>query len=178
MNKRVSITSWLRFVQEATADYWIYKFGNVITPTGHKMFPFSLQSFSPLSLFWKKNRSRLMRSTYCLYVRVYVYPPPHIHFWMLEPNLYKTWYVYHATWGHLNGVLHKSLPRVSIYMCIPYRCYATARQKRCRCSGYTSNNTKMVGRDPRAVLKERRRSVLPRTSSVQNISFSDKYLAR
>jgi hypothetical protein len=37
---------------------------------------------------------------------------------MPEPNLYETWYVYRGTWTHLNGILHKSLPR-SICMCIP-----------------------------------------------------------
>jgi hypothetical protein len=32
-------------------------------------------------------------------------------------NLYETWYFYHGTWAHFNGVLHISLPPVC--MCIP-----------------------------------------------------------
>jgi hypothetical protein len=31
-------------------------------------------------------------------------------------NLYEIWYVYHGTWAHLNGVLHKSLPSVCLYV--------------------------------------------------------------
>jgi hypothetical protein len=31
-------------------------------------------------------------------------------------NLYETWHVYHGTWAHLNGVLHKSLPSVCLYV--------------------------------------------------------------
>jgi hypothetical protein len=34
-------------------------------------------------------------------------------------NLFKTWYVYHGTWTHLNGVLHKSLPSVCMPVCYP-----------------------------------------------------------
>jgi hypothetical protein len=30
---------------------------------------------------------------------------------------YETWYVYHGTWAHLNGVLHKS-PSVSVFACV------------------------------------------------------------
>jgi hypothetical protein len=33
-------------------------------------------------------------------------------------NLYEPWYVYHGTWAHLSGVLHKSLPSVCVCMCI------------------------------------------------------------
>jgi hypothetical protein len=29
-------------------------------------------------------------------------------------NLYETWHVYHGTWAHFNGVLHKSLPSVCV----------------------------------------------------------------
>jgi hypothetical protein len=43
---------------------------------------------------------------------VSVYPP--INFWMPD-----TWYVYHDTWAHLNGVLHKSLPSVCVSVCVP-----------------------------------------------------------
>jgi hypothetical protein len=33
-------------------------------------------------------------------------------------NLYETRYVYHDTWSHLNGVLHKFLPLVSVSLCV------------------------------------------------------------
>jgi hypothetical protein len=33
-------------------------------------------------------------------------------------SLYETWCVYHGTWAHLNGVLHKSLPSVCVSVCI------------------------------------------------------------
>jgi hypothetical protein len=33
-------------------------------------------------------------------------------------NLYETWYVYHGTWAHLNGVFHKSLPSVCVPVCV------------------------------------------------------------
>jgi hypothetical protein len=37
---------------------------------------------------------------------------PHIKSWMPEPVFMTTWYVYHNTWVHLNGVIHKSHPSV------------------------------------------------------------------
>jgi hypothetical protein len=33
-------------------------------------------------------------------------------------NLYETWYVCYGTWAHLNGVCLKSLPSVSVSVCI------------------------------------------------------------
>jgi hypothetical protein len=33
-------------------------------------------------------------------------------------SLYETYYVYHGTWVHLNGVLHKSLPSVCVSVCV------------------------------------------------------------
>jgi hypothetical protein len=33
-------------------------------------------------------------------------------------QFYETWYVYHGTWAHLSGVLHKSLPSVCVSICI------------------------------------------------------------
>jgi hypothetical protein len=56
------------------------------------------------SWFWK-NKSRLMRSACCLCTLPYQRLNGLI-------NLYETVYVYHGTWAHLNGVLHKSLPSV------------------------------------------------------------------
>jgi hypothetical protein len=32
-------------------------------------------------------------------------------------NLYETWHVYHGTWCHLRGVLHKSLPSLRVSPC-------------------------------------------------------------
>jgi hypothetical protein len=56
--------------------------------------------------------SRLMRSPCCLFVNT--------SYKLLSAwtNLYETWYVYHGTWAHLNGTLHKSLPSVfvSVYV--------------------------------------------------------------
>jgi hypothetical protein len=43
-------------------------------------------------------------------------PPPHL-FWNGWTNLYNTWFVFYATWAHLNVVLHKSIPSV----CMPTR---------------------------------------------------------
>jgi hypothetical protein len=38
-------------------------------------------------------------------------------------NLYETWHVHHGTWAHLNVVLHKFLPSVSVSECVsPYCC--------------------------------------------------------
>jgi hypothetical protein len=36
----------------------------------------------------------------------------------LLTNLYETWYAYHGTWTHLNGVLHKSFPSVCQSVCV------------------------------------------------------------
>jgi hypothetical protein len=60
---------------------------------------------------------------------------------LLRTILYETWYVYHDTSAHLNGVLHKSLPSVCVSVCVSllsllgkssvklplFHCYATAR---------------------------------------------------
>jgi hypothetical protein len=34
-------------------------------------------------------------------------------------SLYETWYVYRGNWAHLNGVLHKTLPSVCVYVYAP-----------------------------------------------------------
>jgi hypothetical protein len=61
-------------------------------------------------------------------------------------NLYNNCYLYHSTWVHLNGLLHKSLPSVCASVCVPllylkakvlYTCY---RGEKC-----TSDNRKIVG---------------------------------
>ena len=47
-----------------------------------------------------------MRSPCCLYVCV---SPHHQQLLNARTSLYETWYLYHGTWAHLNGILHKSL---------------------------------------------------------------------
>jgi hypothetical protein len=50
------------------------------------------------------------RLAVCAFACVCVCPPEQrLNAWT---NLYKTWYVYHDTWSHLNGLRHKSLPSV------------------------------------------------------------------
>jgi hypothetical protein len=72
----------------------------------------------PTFLILKKRKIRLMRSPCCLYV--HVFPSSQLsHAWA---SLYETWYVYYGTWAHLNGVLHKSLPSVCLYLYSPFRC--------------------------------------------------------
>jgi hypothetical protein len=48
---------------------------------------------------------------------VSVYPLPHqlLNAWT---NLCETWYVYHCTWAHLKGLLHKSVPSVCVPVCV------------------------------------------------------------
>jgi hypothetical protein len=87
---------------------------------------------------------------------------------------YKTRYLYHGTWDHLNGVLHKSLPSVcGIYVCIHMSFLGngsvTAR------SEYRSNNRRIVGRVVRVVSKESMRLLLPRTSYFSFIFSLENY---
>jgi hypothetical protein len=62
-----------------------------------RMNPVTFCIYKLFSLFWR-NKSRLMRSPCCLCV---CESPPLLTF--------ETLYVYHGTWAHLNGLLHKSL---------------------------------------------------------------------
>jgi hypothetical protein len=59
-----------------------------------------------------------MRTPCRLYVCLFMYSPPHelLNSWT---NLYETWYSYHGTWAHLNGVFYKSLSLVcaSVSVC-------------------------------------------------------------
>jgi hypothetical protein len=77
-----------------------------------------------------------VRSPSCLCVCLSLYPPYQIlNAWT---NLYETWYVYHGTWAHFNGVLHKSLQSVCVSICVsPYRCHVTAGQTRSHGNEYT-----------------------------------------
>jgi hypothetical protein len=45
-------------------------------------------------------------------------PPPPYHHLSVLTNLHETWYVYHGTRAHLNGVLHKSIPSVCVFVCV------------------------------------------------------------
>jgi hypothetical protein len=54
------------------------------------------------------HKSRLMRSPSCLCVCLCI-PLLNLNSWK---NLCETWYVYHGTWAHLNGVIKISLPSV------------------------------------------------------------------
>jgi hypothetical protein len=47
-----------------------------------------------------------------------VSPPPTYQLLNVWTNPYETWYVYHATWAHINGVLHKSLSWVCMSVCL------------------------------------------------------------
>jgi hypothetical protein len=50
-------------------------------------------------------------------VRAFVNPPhQRLNAWI---NYYEAWYVYQGSWTHHNGVLHKSLPSVCVWMYIP-----------------------------------------------------------
>jgi hypothetical protein len=74
-------------------------------------FPRMRNFCSVLSLILKKWKYAYMITILC--VSVPGFPP-----WT---NLYGTWYVYHDTWGHLNGVLHKFLRRTKSRNSIPCR---------------------------------------------------------
>jgi hypothetical protein len=52
-----------------------------------------------------------MRSPCCLCI------PPY-QLLNASTNLYETWYAYHGTWAHFNGVLRKSLPSVCVSVCV------------------------------------------------------------
>jgi hypothetical protein len=57
-------------------------------------------------------------------LRVCVSPISILNAWT---RLHETWYVYHDTWVHLNGVLHKSLTSVCLYAYHSHCYKATAR---------------------------------------------------
>jgi hypothetical protein len=122
--------------------------------------------FSLLSLLWK-NKSSLVQSPYSLCVSCLCVP----HYQLLNAwtNLYETWYLYHGTWAYLNGVLHKSLPSVCMYIWYPTTVAGQRLGKKCyRGNEYTRNNRRLVRRvvfyAVHVVSKESRRLVLPRTS--------------
>jgi hypothetical protein len=63
--------------------------------------------------FEKEKKSRLMISPCCLSACILL---SLLDGWS---KLYETWYVYHNTRAYLKGMRHKSLPSISLYMCIP-----------------------------------------------------------
>jgi hypothetical protein len=67
---------------------------------------------SPLSLLLE-DKSRLMGSPCCLCVSE-SHP---LTFAFLNQSLWNS-YVYHGNRAHLNGVLHKSLPSVCVFVCV------------------------------------------------------------
>jgi hypothetical protein len=69
-----------------------------------------------LLLFFQNKESRLKMKRRFIRL-VSVYPPPHelLNGWT---NLYETWYIYHGTWAHFNGMFRKSLPSVCVSVCL------------------------------------------------------------
>jgi hypothetical protein len=66
------------------------------------------------------------------------------NFWMPEPVVRETWYVYHATWAHLNGVLHESLWSVCVSVCVAILLVLGKGCEKCipiSLPGYGSTNT-------------------------------------
>jgi hypothetical protein len=54
-----------------------------------------------------------------------------------------TWYVRHATWDNCNGILHKSLPSVCVFVSLLGN---GSVKKRYRRNEYTRHNRRIVGR--------------------------------
>jgi hypothetical protein len=93
-------------------------------------------SFWPTFLILKKiNKNRFMRLPcfLCLYI---------LSFQLLNAwaYLYDTWYTYHGTWAHRNGVFHKFFPLVCAPVFVSrchcgtlqrYRCNECTKQKNC-----------------------------------------------
>jgi hypothetical protein len=72
--------------------------------------------------------SRLPKMSLCHLHAVCVSVYPSFQRLIAWTNLYETWYVYHGTWAHLSGVLHKSLPSLCVsYMYPSFHCQETAR---------------------------------------------------
>jgi hypothetical protein len=121
-----------------------------------------LNFFGLLSLFWKNKKCRLIRSPCC----PCIIP---IHFWMSN-QFYKTRYVYHGTWAHLNSVLHKSL--LGVCMCSHISLLRNGFIKTYRGNEYRRNNI-IVGHivfyAVHVISEESRGIVLHRTSYLKCI---------
>jgi hypothetical protein len=92
-----------------------------------------------------------------LSVCLWIFPHQLLNAWT---NFYETRYVYHDTWVHLNGALHKSPPSVCVSVCVSLllfqdngsvRCIPVfgARQrlgKHVSAATNTRNNRRIVGR--------------------------------
>jgi hypothetical protein len=71
--------------------------------------------FSLLFLFWK-NKSRLNRSSSCLFLSV----TPNNILLNVRIKLHESWYINHGTWAYLNDLLHKSLQFACVYIPLSY----------------------------------------------------------
>jgi hypothetical protein len=107
----------------------------------------------------------------CVFVFVYlcVCVFPLLTFeWLNQSKLYETWYAYHGTWAHLNGVFHKSLPSVYVSVWVPLLLLGNGSVKRYHSNEYTRNKSRIATGVTfyavRVVSKESWRLVLPITS--------------
>jgi hypothetical protein len=99
---------YLKIIPTAIPAYYLHK------PQNRKTWSFlRFNTFFLLAHFLisekkttnkQTNKSRLMRSPCCLCVH-----PSQLNAWS---NHYEIWCVYHGTWAHLNGVIHRSFPSV------------------------------------------------------------------
>jgi hypothetical protein len=105
-----------------------------------------------------------MRSLLCLCI-----PLCQRIFWI---DIYETWYVYHGTWAHLNGIHHTSLPSVCFCICIPPILATQWLGKHVPAATIIRNNRRIVERvffyTVHVLSKEIRRIVLLRTSCIFN----------
>jgi hypothetical protein len=127
--KKMSTNAYTKVIRKVSAT----------PPTAQCRYRYIYLFFCLLSLF-KKNESRLMWSPYCLCVREF----PLIN--------------YHGAWAHLIGVLHKSLPSVSVSVlllsllgkssikCIPPFIARQRLSKHIPIAMNTHNNKRIVGR--------------------------------
>jgi hypothetical protein len=107
-----------------------------------------------------------MKPPFCPYVHVSI--SRLYHLLNALTNLYETWYVYHGTWAHLNGILHKSLPLVCVSLCVSPIVARQRLGKSVSGNEYARNNRRIVGRvvfcAVRVVWNESRWLFFPRTS--------------
>jgi hypothetical protein len=154
---------------EATLQCW--QFGCMQSSPSHHTFTDPLLTYFP---YFEKNKSRTMRSLCCPCLCI---PPSKQH---LNPwtNIYETWYVYHSTWAHLRGLLHK-FPSACVSV---YVSSLVARQKLHSRKEYMRNKRRIVGRifyhAVRVVSKESGLLVHPRSSCLYSRLRVSLYLPR
>jgi hypothetical protein len=182
-NIRTYLISNSRFTSERTVRFSI---SFVVLPwffccylfSSFTLFVVSSSSTSSLTQFlvyfpyFEKNESRLVRSPCCLCV---CQSPPYklLNAWT---NLYETWYVYYGTWTHLNCILHKSFPSVSVPLYVSVFSLLGKGSVKCMppfvsrelLGKHVATAKKMCWKRRfyavRVVLKQSRWSILPRTS--------------